>query len=869
MRDDRPGARQTHYELKVEKWVPPHAAPCLIWSSGLVRSDQSILVPYTGPALRSHTMYRWRVRLRDRVGRAGAWSTWSSFTTGFMREPWPADWVGVPALGQRADGPAYFLRREFELDAPPRSAHLYITALGLFEARANGQRVGADVLAPGWTDYRRRVEYLTYDVTAGLRTGRNVLGLMLAEGWYSGRLLWHGQRWLYGKSPAVRAALRLVLPDGGVRWINTDRTWKWTTGPILAASLYNGEHYDARRELNDWDLPGFNDRGWTPVRRRTFPSIEINAKQTPPIRVVREMPTIAVHEPAPGVQLFDFGQNLVGVVRLRVTAPAGTKVTLRHGEMLNADGTLYTANLRSAAATDVYVCRGDGEEAYTPRFTFHGFRYVEVTGVPGRLAPDALTGLVFHSDLARIGHFRCSDSLINRLHQNICWGQRGNFLDVPTDCPQRDERLGWTGDAQVFLPTAAFNFDVTSFFRKWLRDLRDGQHSNGSFPDVAPDAIAVAMRDKPQVWTNHRHDGNAAWADAGVVCPWLTYCSSGDVRVLRENYDAMVAWIHYQQRTSHHLLRPRTAYGDWLATDAVTPFRAPTPNDLVGTAYFARSTQWMAQTARVLGRTAEAKRFDHLHRQIVTAFQREYVSTNGRLAGDTQTGYLLALGFDLLPEKLRPAALRNLVDQIERNHDRLSTGFVGTPLLGPVLSRFGRDDLAYRLLFQKNYPSWLYPVGNGATTMWERWNSWTKENGFGDIGMNSFNHYAYGAIGEWIYERIGGIGLDAENPGYRHIFFRPVLSDRLSHATAELLSPYGRIRSAWQRRKNRFTWEIEVPANTTATAVLPRTSASRVKWNGKPQASAAAVLRLTAGEHRVEITHPQVHRTVVQTTRPL
>jgi alpha-L-rhamnosidase len=469
------------------------------------------------------------------------------------------------------------------------------------------------------------------------------------------------------------------------------------------------------------------------------------------------------------------------------------------------------------------------------------------------------------------GSFRCSDPLINRLQQNIVWGQRGNFLDVPTDCPQRDERLGWTGDAQIFARTAACNYDVTTFFHKWLRDLRDGQHANGSFPDVAPDAIALAMRNKPRVWPNHSHDGNAAWADAGVICPWIIYQQSGDPRILADNYAAMVAWIEYQRRTSRDFLRPVTAYGDWLATDAVTPFRAPTPNDMIGTAYFARTTECVAQIARILGHTKDAVGFDRLNRRIIAAFQREYVTPTGRLAGDTQTGYLLALAFDLLPPRLRPRAVARLAELIERNGIRLATGFVGTPLLCPVLSRFGRDDLAYGLLFQREYPSWLYPVRNGATTMWERWNSWTKESGFGDVGMNSFNHYAYGAIGEWLYSRVAGIALNPESPGYKQFRLAPAFSSSLRYARAELASPHGLIRSAWRLTSGRLHWEVTVPANTSATLSLPATAPGSARVTSVSPSGARKFrptlakndqleIDLPSGVYRIEVRNPQLVR---------
>lgn len=833
MRDARPGARQTAYEI-----VVTHArgdarrrgnAREPLWSSGRVASDNSLLVPYAGAKLQPHTRYEWRVRLQDHAGAATPWSAAAQWTTGFLGAPWPAaaKWIGLPVAEPKKSTPVRYLRTTFELNAAPVSAHLYVTALGIFEAHLNGGKVGADVLTPGWTDYRRRVESLAYDVTAQVAAGRNALGLLLADGWYAGKLVWHRQRRLYGPTPAARAVLRLVFADGSVQEIVTGRDWKAATGAWLAADLYDGEMFDARRDHAGWTMPDFDDAAWSRARTITSPAkIEIDAKHTPPIRAVETLRPRALTEPAPGRFIFDLGQNMVGTVRVRLAGlRAGTHVTLRYGEMLQADGSLYTANLRSALGTDTYIAAGRAEEIYEPRFTFHGFRYVELSGVAERPTREALTAFVWQSDLPPTGVFSCSDPLINRLQKNIRWGQRGNYLDLPSDCPQRDERLGWTGDAQIFIGTAAFNYGVATFFRKWCRDLRDGQKPNGSFPDVAPDALALAMADKPEVFP-HPHDGNAAWGDAGAICPWAVYQRYGDTRILAENYRAMTAWIRHLERTSRRLVRPDTAYGDWLATDAVTPFRAPTPCDLIGTAYFAESTRLVAATARVLGHRADIIRYERLHERIVAAFRREYVTPQGRIAGDTQTGYLLALAFDFLPASLRPRAVERLVYLIGKNGDRLATGFVGTPLLCPVLSRFGRDDVAFRLLKQRAYPSWLYPIVNGATTMWERWNSWTKETGFGDVAMNSFNHYAYGAVGEWMYRTIGGIDFDHAKPAFKHLRLAPVIGGGLTRASAAFESPHGAIRSGWELRGKRWVWRITVPPNTTATLRLPTARAT-------------------------------------------
>jgi alpha-L-rhamnosidase len=509
---------------------------------------------------------------------------------------------------------------------------------------------------------------------------------------------------------------------------------------------------------------------------------------------------------------------MVGWVRLKIRGNKGQMVTIRHAEMLSADGTLYTANLGSAQCTDRYLCRGGGEEVYEPRFTFHGFRYVEVTGLSEKPLPSDVTGVVLHSDIPATGSFECSDPLVNRLQQNIVWSQKGNFLEVPTDCPQRNERLGWTGDAQLFTRTACFNRDVAAFFTKWCIDLADAQHEDGAFPHVAPDVIRDGGR------------GCAAWADAGVICPWTIYLCYGDKRILERHYSSMVKWVEWRVRNSKNLICSSACFGDWLAIDiaANSPGRSPTPSEVITTAYFAYTTAIVAKASGIIGRKADAAKYAGLAKRVKEAFNREFVSPNGRIAGDTQTAYLLALGFGLLSGKKQKRALEQLAGDIEGRKTHLSTGFVGTPLVAPVLSRHGRTDLAYKLLLQETYPSWLYTVLQGATTMWERWNSYTKEQGFGDASMNSFNHYAYGAIGEWMYNTVAGIELDESNPGYKHVIFRPTPGKGVTWAKGELMTRYGRVICSWKTQRGKLAVTVTLPANTSGTLFLPRQKPRRI-----------------------------------------
>ena len=721
-----------------------------------------------------------------------------------------ARWIGDRRRPTKGEPPCPYLRRSFHLPGPVKRATLTWTALGVADMHLNGEKIGSDFLMPGWSDFRERTQVLAYDVTRLLHAGENTLGAILGDGWYTGTLLWKNERNHHGTHPQLLAQLDVELRDGRRITLGTDKAWEMRYGPLVLSDLYHGETYDARRELGGWCVPSALSQGWCKVD--VFPAYRgiLQPKLNEPVRVTQTLRPRKITEPAPGSFVFDFGQNVAGVCRLKVRGRRGQKITLKFAEMLNADGTVYRENLRLARATDTYICRGGDVEEWTPRFTFHGFRYVEVTGLAKKPDLSLLTALVLHTDMKPAGRFRCSSPLLNRLEANIRWGLRGNFLDVPTDCPQRDERLGWTGDAQVFVGTAAFHYDVRAFFHKWLQDLRDGQRKDGAFPDVAPDVLGK--------YGPHQF-GNAAWADAGVICPWAIYEHYGDKAILADNYDAMVRWIEYQGRTAKDLIRPRTSYGDWLAIDAVTPQNAPVPCDLVGTAYFAHTTDLMARTALVLGRKAEAQKFRRLHAQIVVAFQNAYVTPDGRVVGHCQTAYLLALAFDLLPPKVRPKAFAQLVDLVEARNFHLTTGFIGTPLLLPVLSRFGRTDLAYKILRQEDYPSWLYTVRNGATTMWERWNSYTKEDGFGDVGMNSFNHYAYGAVGEWMYGVIGGIRPLA--PGFKKILFAPEPGGDLTSAETSLPTPHGLAECRWQVRGRTLVVDVTVPAGAKAELRLP------------------------------------------------
>jgi alpha-L-rhamnosidase len=711
----------------------------------------------------------------------------------------------------------WYLRKSFTTKDQIKSATLYATARGLYELHLNGQRVGDHVLAPDWTDYNKRIRYQAYDVTGMIKPGENAIGGLIANGWYAGHI-GNGGYQQYGKTPALLAQLEVTYADGSTEIITTDQTWKAHPSPTLSTDFMLGENYDARDEISGWDQPGLEDSTWSNVSMPDEKAVPLDAQVSQPVRETGTFVPIKLTEPAPGKWTFDLGQNMVGVVRLKISAAAGTKITLHHAEMLNPDGTVYTTNLRKAPSVDTYICKGGGVETWQPKFTFHGFRYVELTGLTDKPAMDAVTGIVLGSDTPHTGSFSCSDARINQLMSNIQWGQRGNYLSVPTDCPQRDERLGWMGDAQVFVRTATCNADVEAFFTKWLVDVDDAQHADGAFTDVSPERGS--------------NIGTPAWGDAGVICPWTIYFAYGDKRLLEQNLPAMTRWIEWCKSHSTDLIRDQKKnrggdYGDWLS------IKANTPKDVIGTAYFAYSTHIVAKAYRVLGQKDQADKYDKLFEDIKTAFNKKYVGADGHITGNTQCCYAMALKFELLPEALRPTAAKYLVDDIKAKGNHLSTGFVGVSYLLPVLTKAGDIGTAYDLLFQDTFPSWLFSVKHGATTIWERWDGWTPDKGFQDAGMNSFNHYSLGSCGEWLYDTVGGIGWDADHPGYKHIILKPTPGGGLTSAKATIGSPYGSVSSSWTLENGVFTLTATIPVNTTATLHLPMI-AGKITESDKP-----------------------------------
>lgn len=809
---------QTSYEIRVAESEAALVKGKTFWTTGKQLSDESTHVEYAGPALVSGYTYYWQVRVGDNHGHISDWSKTATWEMGLLNPAdWKAKWI-TPNLveDEKKSNPSPILRTEFAVKKKIARARLYASAMGLYEMELNGKRVGDEYFTPGWTAYDFRYQYQTYDVTAMVQSGANCLAATLGDGWFRGRLAWDGKRNTYGTKLALLAQLEITYTDGTTEIVGSDEKWKASTGAVLISDIYNGETYDARLEKTGWSEAGFDTSGWKGVTVLDSVKAKVVAPAGPPVKRIEEIKPVKVLKTPAGDTVLDMGQNMVGWMRFRVTAPAGTNVTLRHAEVLDKEGNFYTENLRSAKQTVRYTTKGQGVEVFQPHFTFQGFRYVAVSGWPGEVKPEDFTGIVVHSAMERTGTFESSNPLMNQLEHNIIWGQKGNFLDVPTDCPQRDERLGWTGDAQVFAATASFNHDTAAFYTKWLKDVALDQEDDGAVPFVIPNALSHDTRQGAAA--------SAGWADVATVLPWTVYQAFGDKRILEEQYPSMKAWVDYmrKQAADRYIWSSGFSFGDWLAfatTDSDYP-GATTDKDFLQTAYFAWSTNLLAKTAAVLGKNEDAAEYAALEQEIKAAFLREFVTENGRISPNTQTAYALALEFDLLPVSMRKEAADRLAADVKK-FGHLTTGFLGTPVLCKALSDNGHLDEAYMLLNRKEYPSWLYPVTKGATTIWERWDGIKPDGSFQDPGMNSFNHYAYGAIGEWMYRAVAGIQIDEAKPGYRHVVIEPRPGGDLAHASASVETMYGLVASSWEKTADTFTLKVTIPPNTTATVKLP------------------------------------------------
>ncbi|MGB7343800.1 MAG: glycoside hydrolase family 78 protein [Pirellulaceae bacterium] len=708
--------------------------------------------------------------------------------------------------------PAYYFRREFDAASQIVKARLYASALGIYEFQINGKRVGNDMLAPGYTMYSKRVESLTYDVAGLISEGDNAIGAVLGEGWYAGNLLLRKRDDLLALTPKLLARLELTYADGRVETIVTDDQWRATNdGPIRAGGYYHGEDYDASKELGDWTRAGYKDSAWTLVEKTPNGGApKIVPKPIPSVQVMQQLEAVELTQPEPGKYVFDFGQNQVGVPTITMPVTKGETVLIRFAEMLQQDGTMYTENYRSARSQATYTAAETGMVTHTPSLSFFGYRYVELSGLAAgdKLTTDSVVANVIHTAFESRGQFKSSHDKLNQLQSNIRWGQLSNFIDIPTDCPQRDERLGWTGDAQVFCPTSLFNYEVHSFWSRWLQSVRDEQNEKGEIPHTVPST--------PFGYAS------PGWADVIVTAPWEVYERTGDIRLLQDNYDAMKKWVAVYEQRNENFIPDLTGWGDWLQPYTKGDRKGDTAQDLIATAYFGRDARIMHWAATALSKSADAARYEKLHDDIRTAFTEKYFPDGVASPGaQTQTACLMGLGYDLIEPSLRPDVEKQLLAKFEEADRHLRTGFLGTPLLAPVFDELGHADISYELLFKETYPSWFFSINQGATTMWERWNSYSHADGFGDASMNSYNHYAYGAIGQFMYERVAGLAPDPKQPGYKHFFVRPLVGGPLTSARAELETGYGTAVSGWELVNDQLKLEVVVPPNTTATVEFP------------------------------------------------
>lgn len=803
LQSDRTSVMQTGVQIQVaedERFERIH------WDSGERSSEESVYTQYDGPELIGRRKYYWRVRLTDSTGDASGWSKTSWFEMAPDAADLRAQWISPH--DSPVDARVKLLKKSFMITEPVKCARLYASSLGTYFARINGRRVVDRLFAPGWTSYGSRLLYQTYDITGLLTEGENTLTVWLANGWYKGELAFRNEPCQYGSQRAFWGQLHLADAQKNEQVIISDGSWQWAESPLLYAEWYHGETYDARLE---------HPADWQPVTVQSRGLCGLIPDDGVAVRCQETFTTKRLITTPAGERVLDFGQNITGFVRFTVRGRAGDCVVLSHAEALDAQGNFYTENLRAARQRVEYICHG-GKETYEPMFTTQGFRYVRVDEYPGDPDPRSFTAVSVYSDMRPIGGFSCSHELVNRLAENIVWGMRGNFVDIPTDCPQRDERLGWTGDAQMFCMTACYLYDTRPFFRKWLRDLATDQRADGGVPYVAPD-ILHNQTDKFPLGAH----SSSAWGDAATIIPWTLYLSYGDLKLLGEHYPMMKAWVEYiRARANGNLWDTGEHYGDWVALDAEEgSYTGATPKTLIATAFYAHSAQLLSRAAKALGAASDAKDYSALFDAIKAAYLRAYFTQDGTLAVQTQTAHALSLAFGLVPERYAQKTAKALARLICEAGGHMTTGFVGTPYLLHALSLNGEPGTAYKLLTREEYPSWLYQVLQGATTMWEHIDGIKPDGSMWSPEMNSFNHYAYGSIGSFLYQQVAGIKADIERPGYKHVRIIPCPQRGFSCAEVLLQTPYGALCVKWEAAGEKLNLEAFVPHNSTATICWP------------------------------------------------
>lgn len=819
LKSDGRGVLQTAYRLQVSLFSDFSR---LLFDTKKQESEQSIGITLSGFDFNDATLYSVRVMVWDNTGEQSPWSQALRIETTRGDKEWDAYFITAEVHEDDKDkSDARLLRKEFILAEKLVSAKAYTTALGLYEFYVNGKLVTDDLFTPGWTSYNKRLLYQSYDVTGLLNEGSNCLSSMVGNGWYKGVVGFELNNHNYGDKTAFFCQLELETVSGKKIVLGSDFSWKWHEGPILFSELYDGEHYDARKEIPGWNKPNFDDTGWKPVATVEHDYATLSPQEGVPVQIIEEITAKELLTTPEGDTVIDFGQNLAGWVQFTVQGKVGDKVILRHAEILDSKGNFYTENLRAAKQRVIYTLKGNLQgEIYHPHFSFQGFRYIAIDAYPGSIDPKNFTALVVHSKMEKAGTFSCSNPLLNQLQHNIRWGLKGNFLEIPTDCPQRDERLGWTGDAQIFVSTACFLKNTHSFFGKWLRDLEADQRESGAVSNVVPDIIRdqglIAGKPAPSF-------GSSAWGDAATIVPWTLYCYYGDLNVLRKQYSSMKRWVGFiQDEATDGLIWEKTfSFGDWVALDAEPgSYVGATPIGLISTSFYALSTQILAKSAKLLGMEEDAEKYTLLYAQIKAAFAKEFMGHDNRPISRTQTSCILPLVFDLLDKDQKGPTVDLLCELLKEHDGHLTTGFVGTPYICKALSDNGKLEEAYALLLKQDYPSWLYQVTRGATTIWEHWDGLRPDGSMCTPNMNSFNHYAYGAIGDWLYTVVAGLNVDENRPGFKHTIIRPRIGGNLSFAEASHLSPYGEIRSRWEIEREKVSIKVSIPANTTASVIL-------------------------------------------------
>lgn len=806
LESDERFVKQKKYQLQISM---DNSFSSVIWNF-MRYSEKTTDIHYSGPQLESKTRYYVRVKSWISKNVCTNWSEPIFFETPiFSEDEWRADWIRpnkIELTGDKRYRRPYIAEKKFQAKGMVKKARIYVSCLGLYEVKINDTKISHDYFRPGFTDYNYRVQFQSYDITKLIKEN-NKISITVAEGWYSGYLFTEGRKDFFGNVNAVIAQIELTYDDGTVDIFGTNETWTQRFGKIMYSDLYNGEFYDDNQiEKNAGHMVNY------PYTKKT-----LVAQNGPSVAKVLEVNPVNIFKDHNNDLILDMGQNMVGWLAFRNTHVSAEKVILHHGEVLDKDGNFYNDNLRTAEAKDTYIISGNEEKIYQPHFTFHGFRYVKLEGFSDEVEISDFKGIVLSSNTDQTSEFRTGNSLINQLQSNIVWGERSNFFDIPTDCPQRDERLGWTADAQIFMPTASFNMNIDTTIKRWLKDFKPEQNEqNGAVPLVVPDILKGESGDIIANTT-------AAWGDAATVIPWVLYEYFDDVSVLSQQYESMKNWVDYVRRqgTSEYLWDTDLQLADWVALDSPEDsYHGETDGGLVATAYFARSTDILARTAKVLGNMIDYKEYCELLLNIKKSFQNRYLESDGfTVSSKTQTAYILSVHFDLIDEEKKQAAVDQLVKLIHENNDHLNTGFLGTPYISHVLSDYGHEDLAYRLLFNEDFPSWLYQVRHGATTMWEHWDGIKKDGSFWSPDMNSFNHYAYGSIGDWMYQNIGGIRL--KRPGFKKFIIAPKPNKEIGEADCTFNSKHGKIKSSWKLTDSKLSLTINIPANTEALVILP------------------------------------------------